>query len=117
MDNSGARAAYCIRILGGHKKRYAKVGDSVVVVVSRLRRRRKQFSKLKKGQIVNGLLVRTKSSKRSIFNDKTFFLENCVILLNKKNKLFGTRIFGLLPMCLRYTKHMKVVVLAKGLKL
>jgi len=116
VDNSGGRAAYCIRIVGGYKKRYARIGESVVVVVSRLRRRRKQFSKIKKGQIVNGLVVRTKVVKSSIFNDKTFFLESCVVLLNKKNKLFGTRIFGLLPMSLRFTRHMKVIVLAKGLK-
>ena len=116
VDNSGVRFVYCIKIFGGFKRRYARLGDSVVVVVNRLRKKRRQFSKLKQGQIVIGLIVRTKISKNYFYNDKISFLENSVILLNKKNQLFGTRIFGLLPKNLRYSRFMKIIILAKGLK-
>ena len=117
VDNSGGRLAYCIRVVGGYQHRYAGQGDCLIVVVCRLRSRRRQFSKVKKGQIVNALIVRTKITKSYISNDKTAFFENAVVLLNKKNKLFGTRIFGLLPVSLRFTRYMKLVVLAKGLKI
>ncbi len=116
VDNSGVRFVYCIQIPGGYKRRYARLGDTITVVVNRLRKRRRQFSKLKQGQIVTGLIVRSKINKNYFFNDKISFLENSVILLNKKNQLFGTRIFGLLPKSLRYSRFMKIIVLAKGLK-
>jgi large subunit ribosomal protein L14 len=116
VDNSGVRFAYCIRVAGGNKRRYARLGDTVTVVVNRLRKRRRQYSKLKQGQIVTGLIVRTKINKNYFFQDKISFLENSIILLNKKNQLFGTRVFGLLPKNLRYSRFMKILVLAKGLK-
>ncbi len=116
VDNSGVRFVYCIHIPGGYRRRYARLGDTVTVVVNRLRKRRRQFSKLKQGQIVTGLIVRSKINKSYFFNDKISFFENSVILLNKKNQLFGTRIFGLLPKNLRYSRFMKIIVLAKGLK-
>ena len=116
VDNSGVRFAYCIRVVGGYKRRYAFLGDTLTVVVNRLRKRRRQYFKLKQGQIVTALLVRTKINKNYFFNDKISFFENSIILLNKKNQLFGTRIFGLLPKNLRYSRFMKIIVLAKGLK-
>ena len=116
VDNSGVRFAYCIRVVGGHKRRYAFLGDVLTVVVNRLRKRRRQYSKLKQGQIVTALIVRTKINKNYFFNDKISFFENSVILLNKKNQLFGTRIFGMLPKTLRYSRFMRIIVLAKGLK-
>ena len=116
VDNSGVRMVYCIRITGGFKRRYARLGDLLTVVVDRLRKKRRQFSKLKKGQLVNALVVRLKKNKNYFFNDSLLFFENSVVLLNKKNQLFGTRIFGLLPRILRFSRYMKIVVLAKGLK-
>ena len=116
VDNSGARFAYCIRVGGGNKRRYAYLGDIILVVVNRLRKKRRQFSKLKQGQVVNALVVRTKINKNYFFNDKISFFENSIVLLNKKSQLFGTRIFGLLPKKLRYSRFMKIIVLAKGLK-
>jgi len=116
VDNSGVRFVYCIRVSGGYKRRYARLGDTLTVVVNRLRKKRRQYAKLKQGQIVNGLIVRTKINKNYFFNDKIAFLENSIILFNKKNQLFGTRIFGLLPKNLRYSRFMKIIVLAKGLK-
>ena len=116
VDNSGVRFAYCIHVPGGYKRRYAGLGDTLTVVVNRLRKRRRQYSKLKQGQIVTGLIVRTKINKNYFFNDKVSFLENSIILVSKKNQLFGTRVFGLLPKKLRYSRYMKLVILAKGLK-
>jgi large subunit ribosomal protein L14 len=116
VDNSGVRFAYCIRVPGGYKRRYARLGDTLTVVVNRLRKRRRQYSKLKQGQIVTGLIVRTKINKSYFFNDKISFLENSIILISKKNQLFGTRIFGMLPKNLRYSRYMKLIILAKGLK-
>ena len=116
VDNSGVRFAYTIRVPGGFKRRYARLGDTLTVVVNRLRKRRRQYSKLKQGQIVTGLIVRTKVNKNYFFNDRISFLENSIILVSKKNQLFGTRIFGLLPKSLRYSRFMKLVILAKGLK-
>jgi large subunit ribosomal protein L14 len=116
VDNSGVRFAYCIRVPGGYKRRYARLGDTLTVVVNRLRKRRRQYSKLKQGQIVTGLIVRTKINKTYFFNDKISFLENSIILISKKNQLFGTRIFGMLPKNLRYSRYMKLIILAKGLK-
>lgn len=116
VDNSGVRLVYCIRLIGGFKRRYSLLGDSIIVVVYRLRKKRRQFSKLKKGQIVNALIVRTKVNSKYFNSDVTKFFENSVVLLNKKNQLFGTRIFGLLPRTLRFSRYMKIVILAKGLK-
>lgn len=116
VDNSGVRLVYCIRLIGGFKRRYSFLGDSIIVVVNRLRKKRRQFSKLKKGQIVNALIVRTKVNSKYFNSDVTKFFENSVVLLNKKNQLFGTRIFGLLPRTLRFSRYMKIVILAKGLK-
>ena len=116
VDNSGVRLVYCIRVGRGFKQRYAGLGDSLIVVVNRLRKKRRQFSKLKRGQIVNALIVRTKVNQSYFNNDKTVFFENSVVLLNKKNQLFGTRIFGLLPQNLRFSRYMKVAILSKGLK-
>ena len=116
VDNSGVRVVYCIRVLGGYKRRYASLGDILVVVVNRLRKKRRKLLKLKKGQLINALIVRTKVNKSYFNNDKTAFFENSVVLLNKKNQLFGTRIFGILPENLRYSKFMKIAILSKGLK-
>lgn len=116
VDNSGARMAYCIRVTSGFKRRYAHLGDTILVVVDRLRKRRRKFSRVKKGEVIKALIVRTKNSKKYFFNDSIGFLENSVILLNRKNKILGTRIFGMLPKLLRFTRYMRSIILSKGLK-
>jgi len=116
VDNSGARLVYCIRVHSGFKRRYAYLGDTILVVVDRLRKRRRSFSRVKKGEVIKALIVRTKHVKKYFFNDSIQFLENSVILLNRKNKVVGTRIFGLLPKMLRYTRYMRSIALCKGLK-
>lgn len=113
-DNSGAKSVYCIGFL--KKQKFSYLGDIIQVVVKRLRRKRRRFSKLKKGDLVRALIIRSKLKNTNIGNNSIKFYENSVVLLSKSNKLLGTRIFGLVPKTFRYTKYMKILSLAKGVK-
>lgn len=108
MDNSGAKIVKCIGGFSGYKQRYASFGKIITVAVQKLRTKRRTLVKVKKGQILQALIIRTK--KAPAFS----FFENSVILLNKQKKLIGTRIFGSLPKNLRYTKFLRLIFLAKG---
>lgn len=113
IDNSGAKIVKCIGSLKGYKQRYAFFGSIITVSVQKLRTKRRTLVKVKKGQILQALIIRTKKSSRL---PATFsFFENSVILLNKQKKAIGTRIFGSLPKTLRYTKFLKLTFLARGL--
>jgi large subunit ribosomal protein L14 len=114
IDNSGAKKAYCIRINNTSEKKYGSIGNSILVVVKSLRKKRKVLSKVKKGEIYSALVVRTKTKNFSKTSDSFFSLENSVILLNKQQKFIGTRIFGSLPKLFRSTKYMKVLSLCSG---
>lgn len=114
IDNSGAKEVYCIKILSGYRKRYATVGDVIVVSVKSLRLKRRAVSKLKKGDVMKALIVRTKSPLNSSFGESVGFLENSAVLLNTQNKLLGTRVFGSIPKNLRYTKFLRIVSLSSG---
>ena len=113
IDNSGAKKAYCIRINNTSEKKYGSIGNSILVVVKSLRKKRKVLSKVKKGEIYSALVVRTKT-KNFLKLLIVFSLENSVILLNKQQKFIGTRIFGSLPKLFRSTKYMKVLSLCSG---
>lgn len=110
IDNSGARVVKCIRSEAG---RYAFFGDVILVSIKSLRKKRRSFSKVKKGEVVRALVVRTKK----ILNSKCSieYLENSVVLINKKNKLIGTRVFGSLPKILRATKYLRILFLSRGI--
>lgn len=94
-DNSGAKIAKCIKILGGFKKKIGYVGSIVTVSIKELRYNVNQKNlKIKKGDIFRGIIIRTKKnirSKNQIFN---YFNDNAVILLNKQNNPLATRIIG-----------------------
>lgn len=115
IDNSGARKASCIKVIGGYRRRYAKIGDLVIVSIKSLRIKRKLTSKVKKGEIYKALIVRIKPRIKNFSGESICFFENSIVLLNKQNKLIGTRIFGSLPLQLRYTKHLRVVSISAGL--
>jgi large subunit ribosomal protein L14 len=115
IDNSGAKVVCCIKVKGGYKKRYARIGDILVVSIKNLRRKRKTTSKVKKGEVVKALVVRTKLGLKDYSNKYIKFFENSVILLNNNNRPIGTRIFGVLPKFFRYTKHLKIASLSAGL--
>jgi large subunit ribosomal protein L14 len=114
IDNSGAKKVFCIKVLKGYKCQYATIGDIIIVSVKSIRSKRKLTVRAKKGTLQKALIVRIKTKYKK-FNGNSFqFFENSVVILNKKNKLLGTRIFGSLPKSLRYTKYLKLVSLSAG---
>jgi len=107
-DNSGAKEVLCIRVLGGTKRRYASIGDTVVVSVKSAM----PSGNVKKGQVSRAVVVRTKKEVRR--NDGSYirFDENAVVLLNNNGEMRGTRIFGPVARELREKQFMKIVSLA-----
>lgn len=114
IDNSGAKQVCCIHIINGYKKRYAYSGDLVLVSVKKLRRRRRMYSRVKKGEMLKALIVRTKKRIGLMSYGFLTFSENSVILINTQNKLIGTRIFGGVPKYFRNTKYLRIMSLASG---
>jgi len=116
IDNSGAKKVMCIRILNsGYKQKYGRVGSSLLVSVKNIK-----FSdnnKVKKGEIHPALLIRTKSTQQLNYCNYRKYYENAVILLDKKNKPLGTRIFGVIPKQFKYSKFLKLTTLSSGLSL
>ena len=106
-DNSGAREALCIRVLGGTRRRYASVGDIIVVAVQNVI----PSSDIKKGTVSKALIVRTKKEIRRADGSYIRFDDNACVLLNGDNELRGSRIFGPVARELRAI-NMKVVSLA-----
>ena len=107
-DNSGAKEVLCIRVLGGSKRRYASVGDKIVVSVKQAM----PAGNVKKGTVSKAVVVRTKKEIRR--NDGSYirFDDNAVVLLNPTGELRGTRIFGPVARELREKDYMKIVSLA-----
>jgi len=114
VDNSGAKTVACIKILSGYRSRYASAGQVILVSIKSLRSKRRASSKIKKGEIYNALIVRTLAPMKSFQGDSFKFFTNSVVLLSKQNKFLGTRVFGIVPKSLRYTKFLKVLSLSPG---
>ena len=106
-DNSGAKEVLCIRVLGGSKKRYATVGDTIIVSVKSAL----PSGEAKKGTVSKAVVVRTKKEIRRSDGSYIRFDDNAVVLLNNLNEVRGTRIFGPVARELR-DKYMKIVSLA-----
>lgn len=107
-DNSGAKLLLCIKVLGGSKRRYASVGDVVVVSVKEAM----PNSKVKKGDVVKAVVVRTKKEIRRIDGSYIKFDDNSAVLINQQNEPIGTRIFGPVARELRKKRFMKIISLA-----
>ena len=107
-DNSGARRVMCIKVLGGSKRRYARVGDLIKVTVKEAIHR----GKVKKGQVMTAVVVRTKKGVRRPDGSLIKFDENAAVLLNAQQAPIGTRIFGPVTRELRGEKFMKIISLA-----
>ncbi len=107
-DNSGAKEVLVIRVLGGTKKRYATIGDKVVVTVKQAL----SSSNMKKGTVSKAVVVRTKKEIRRKDGSYIRFEDNAVVLLNTNNEPRGTRIFGPVARELREKQFMKIVSLA-----
>jgi len=107
-DNSGAKEVLCIRVLGGTGKRYASIGDKIVVTVKSAL----SSSNLKKGTVSKAVIVRTKKSVRRKDGTYIKFEDNAAVLLNQNDEPRGTRIFGPVARELRERQFMKIVSLA-----
>lgn len=107
-DNSGAKEVLCIRVLGGTKRRYASIGDKIVVSVKNAMPQ----GNVKKGQVTKAVVVRTKKEVRRPDGSYIRFDDNAVVLLNEAGEMRGTRIFGPVARELRDKQYMKVVSLA-----
>ena len=107
-DNSGARRVQCIKVLGGSRRRYAGVGDIVKVTVKEAIPR----GRVRKGQIMNAVVVRTRKGVRRPDGSLIRFDENAAVLLNPQNQPVGTRIFGPVTRELRTENFMRIVSLA-----
>ena len=107
-DNSGAKKVFCIKVLGGSRRRYASVGDIIVVSV----REAIPGAKVKKGEVARAVIVRT--AKELPRSDGSFikFDSNSAVLINKENEPIGTRIFGPVARELRAKRFMKIISLA-----
>ncbi len=107
-DNSGAKKVYCIKVLGGSKRRYASVGDIIVVSV----REAIAGAKVKKGEIARAVVVRTRKEIARPDGSYIRFDGNSAVLITKENEPIGTRIFGPVARELRAKRFMKIVSLA-----
>jgi large subunit ribosomal protein L14 len=107
-DNSGARRVMCIKVLGGSHRRYARVGDLIKVTVKEAIPR----GKVKKGQVLTAVVVRTRKGVRRSDGSLIKFDDNAAVLLNNQQAPIGTRIFGPVTRELRSEKFMKIISLA-----
>ena len=107
-DNSGAKKVQCIKVLGGSKRRFASVGDVIVVTVKDAIPR----GKVKKGDIYDALVVRTKHGVRRADGSLIRFDGNAAVLLDNKREPIGTRVFGPVTRELRAKKYLKIISLA-----
>jgi large subunit ribosomal protein L14 len=108
-DNSGARSVMCIKVLGGSKRRYANIGDIIKISVKEAIPR----GKIKKGEVLKAVVVRTKKGVRRLDGSVVRFDTNaCVMLNNTSEQLVGTRVFGPVTRELRNEKFMKIISLA-----
>lgn len=107
-DNSGAKEVACIKVPGGSKRRYATVGDIIIVSVKDAM----PHSKVKKGDVMNAVIVRTKKEVRRADGSYIRFDNNAAVLLSKQGEPVGTRIFGPVARELRAKNFMKIVSLA-----
>ncbi len=107
-DNSGAKKVLCIRVLGGTKRRYASIGDIIVVTVKEAM----PNAKVKKGDVMRAVIVRTSQAIKRMDDTHVRFDDNAAVLLNNSGEPLGTRIFGPVARELRASGYMKIISLA-----
>jgi large subunit ribosomal protein L14 len=107
-DNSGAKTVYCLKVLGGSRRRYASVGDIIVVSVKEAI----PNAKVKKGEVLKAVVVRTKKEIRRPDGSFIRFDDNSAVLINANQEPIGTRIFGPVARELRLKRFMKIISLA-----
>ena len=107
-DNTGAKEVLCIKVLGGSKKRYARVGDLIVVTI----KKSIPSATLKKGEVHKAVVVRTKKESKRKDGSYIRFDDNAVVIIDEKKEPRGTRVFGPVARELREKKFMKILSLA-----
>jgi large subunit ribosomal protein L14 len=107
-DNSGAKKVFCIKVLGGSRRRYAGIGDIVIVSI----REALPGAKVKKGEVARAVIVRTRRELARPDGSFIRFDGNSAVLINKENEPIGTRIFGPVARELRAKRFMKIISLA-----
>ena len=107
-DNSGAKILYCIKVLGGSRRRYARIGDIIIVAVKEAI----PHAKVKKGDVMRAVVVRTKKELRRSDGSYIKFDDNSAVLINQHGEPIGTRIFGPVARELRAKKFVKIISLA-----
>ena len=107
-DNSGARRVMCIKVLGGSKRKYATIGDVIVVSVKEAIPR----GRVKKGDVMRAVIVRISKDIKRPDGSTIRFDRNAAVLINAQSEPVGTRIFGPVPRELRAKNHMKIISLA-----
>ncbi|MDX2236622.1 MAG: 50S ribosomal protein L14 [Hyphomonadaceae bacterium] len=107
-DNSGAKRVMCIKVLGGSKRRYATVGDTIVVSIKEAMPR----GRVKKGDVRKAIVVRVSKDIKRKDGSTIRFDTNAAVLVNNQGEPIGTRIFGPVPRELRARNHMKIISLA-----
>ncbi len=107
-DNTGAKQVQCIKVLGGSKRKYAHIGDVIVCAVKKAL----PTSDIKQGDVVKGVIVRTKKAVRRDDGSYVRFDRNAVVVLDNENNPRGTRIFGAVARELRQKQFMKIISLA-----
>lgn len=107
-DNSGAKKVQCIKVLGGFHRRYARIGDKIVVTVKEA----EPHGTIKKGTVAKAVVVRTKKAVRRPDGSYIRFDQNAAVLINAEGEPVGTRIFGPVARELRWKEFMKIISLA-----
>ena len=107
-DNSGARRVMCIKVIGGSKRRYARIGDIIVVSIKEAIPR----GRVKKGDVMKAVVVRTAKGIIRMDGSVIRFDKNAAVIINNQKEPIGTRIFGPVPRELRNKGHMKIISLA-----
>ena len=107
-DNSGARRVMCIKVLGGSKRKYAGIGDIIVVSIKEAIPR----GRVKKGDVLRAVVVRVNQNLKRKDGSVIRFDKNAAVIVNKQSEPVGTRIFGPVPRELRAKNHMKIISLA-----
>ena len=114
-DNSGARNARCIKVLGGFKRKFAFLGDIILVVICNTRNRSKKSLKVKKGEIYKALIIKTKQNYFNKDGSSLKFDSNDIVLLNKNGSLLANRILGNVPRLLKKRKKSKFGSMSLGI--
>lgn len=114
VDNSGAKNVKCIKVLGGFKRRFAKLGNVIIVSIKSLRNKSRDTSKVKKGEIYKALIVKTKTKQSNKDGSCLIFNKNAVSLMNKQGKPLASRIAGPVSKKLKKSKFSKFVNISLG---